>query len=87
MNALQKALPPSRKNFVVRLIFANGRRVIRRSRAGPRQLLTPAGVDRALDQFAAAILVEFPNREFRLVPLRDGNFNFVEVETAGRQTA
>jgi len=44
--------------------------------------LTAKGVDALLDQEAARVEQFFPGLEFRLVPLRDGHFNFMEIPLA-----
>jgi hypothetical protein len=45
-------------------------------------MITPEGVDGILQEEAAIVERFFPGAEFRLVSLRDGNFNFVQVSEA-----
>ncbi len=68
-----------RKNLTVKVRFLDHSTVVRKLRAPAGKLLTDKGVDQVLEQLAGQIESEFPKQEFRLVPLRDGNFNFVEV--------
>jgi hypothetical protein len=76
-----------RKSVSVTLVMLNGKRMTRRARANPGQLITPAGVEGHLQAEAALLERHFPGREFRLVELRDGNFNFIEIVTVAEQTA
>lgn len=69
----------NRKNVKITVIQIDGKRVTRCVRTPPRQRLTAAGVDALLDNEAERVARFFPDREFRLVPLLDGNFNFVET--------
>jgi hypothetical protein len=62
------------------VITLDGERAVRRLRTEPGQWLTAEGTDALLDREAERIEKYFPGREFRLVALRDGNFNFVEVK-------
>jgi hypothetical protein len=67
-------------NFkVVRL---DGTTATRRLRTPAHRRLTAKGVEWLLLQEADRMERFFPGLEFRLVPLRDGNFNFVEIPVA-----
>jgi hypothetical protein len=68
-----------RANLTVTAILLNGKRFTRRLRTPPKKYLKPEGVEAVLAEEASRVEQFFPDREFRLVPLRDGNFNFVEV--------
>lgn len=70
----------NRKNLRIATILADGRKFNRTLRTPPRQMFTPAGVDEVLKREAARVEEFFPGREFRLIPLRDGNFNCVEAK-------
>jgi hypothetical protein len=71
-------LPGTRK-FKVTVVRLDGRRATRSLKAMKGQLLTPLGLEAALKHEAERVEQYFPGLEFRLVPLRDGNFNFVEI--------
>jgi hypothetical protein len=71
-----------RKNLKVTVVRLDGRRMTRSLRTAPGQVLTPTGVEMTLRQEAERVETYFPGLEFRLVPLRDGNFNFVETKMA-----
>ncbi len=64
--------------FTVRL--ANGESFRHRMRTPPGQALSAIGVEALLESEANRVEQYFPGKEFRLVPLRNGDFNFVEVE-------
>jgi hypothetical protein len=66
--------------FTVRL--ANGEYFRRRMRTPPGMQLGPEGVEALLASEAKRVEQYFPGKEFRLVPLRNGDFNFVELEAA-----
>jgi hypothetical protein len=68
-----------RKNLIITVILIDGKRFARRLRTPPGTLLTPAGVDAQLLREADRVEQYFPGLEFRLVPLRDGNFNFIQL--------
>jgi hypothetical protein len=51
-----------------------------RRTASAGHFLTPAGIDGILKEQADIVEQLFPGAEFRLVALRDGNFNFVQTE-------
>lgn len=68
-----------RKNLRITTIMSDGKRVTRNLRTPPGQLFTESGIDALLEREAARVEEFFPGRDFRLVPLRDGSFNFVET--------
>jgi hypothetical protein len=70
-----------RKSVTFTVIPLVGRRATRRRVAAGR-LITPAGIDGILEQEAEIVERFFPGSEFRLVTLRDGNFNFVQIKAA-----
>jgi hypothetical protein len=70
---------PGRSRLTVTVVRLDGRRAVRNIRTPPNQFFTPAGVEEQLKFEADRVENYFPGLEFRLVPLRDGNFNFVEV--------
>ena len=76
-----KMKKPGRTRLDITTILCDGQRLKRNLRTPPSQFLSPAGVDAQLDAEAKRIEEFFPGREFRLVPLRDGNFNFVETKS------
>jgi hypothetical protein len=59
-----------------------GRRGVRRRIAPAGRLISPEGIDGILEQEAEIVERFFPGAEFRLVALRDGNFNFVQTKAA-----
>lgn len=61
------------------VILLDGERAKRRLKTPNGKRLTAAGIDALLEQEAERVEKWFPGREFRLVSLRDGNFNFVEI--------
>jgi hypothetical protein len=63
----------------IKVILRNGERVTRHLRTPPHTRITEHGTDMLWKQEADRLQQFFPGREFRLVPLRDGNFNFVEI--------
>ncbi len=69
-----------RANLTIRVFFLEGTCHTRRLRTRPGQYMTPEGIEAQLKHEADLIERCFPGREFRLVPLRDGNFNFVEIQ-------
>jgi hypothetical protein len=77
-----KRKKPGRTRLDITTILSDGKRITRHLRTAPDQFLPPAAVDILLKQEADRVEEYFPGREFRLVPLRDGNFNFVEVQSA-----
>jgi hypothetical protein len=80
---MRKALPSNlRKHVVITCIPLVGRRGVRRRVAPAGQFITSAGVDGILSQEAEIIGRFFPGAEFRMVELRDGNFNFIQLTPA-----
>jgi hypothetical protein len=71
-----------RKSVSITVIPLVGRRGTRRRVAPAGQLITPAGIDVILEQEAEIVERFFPGAEFRLVALRDGNFNFIQTKAA-----
>jgi hypothetical protein len=71
-----------RKHVTITVIPLVGRRGTRRRIAPAGQLITPAGIDGILQEEAEIVERFFPGGEFRLVALRDGNFNFVQIKMA-----
>lgn len=71
---------PGRSRLDITTILLNGERAVRHLRTPPNQFWSPNGIEHLLEQEAERVESFFPGREFRLVPLRDGNFNFVEVK-------
>lgn len=68
-----------RKNLTLKVRLLDGSAVVRKVRAPAGKRITDKGVDQVLENIGAQIEEAFPGREFRLVPMRDGNFNFVEI--------
>jgi hypothetical protein len=71
-----------RKSLTITMIPLVGRRATRRRIAPAGQLITPAGIDGILEQEAEIVERFYPGSEFRLVALRDGNFNFIQTKAA-----
>jgi hypothetical protein len=76
----------------IKVVRLDGTNHVRRLRTPPHTRLTSAGVDALLHQEAERVEQYFPGAEFRLVPLRNGSFNFVEmtpeeIEFVGRRMA
>lgn len=53
--------------------------ITRTYRAGPRCRFTAAGVDKVIEEIADHLEANFPDQEFRLVPIGPAAFNFVGV--------
>lgn len=68
-----------RKNVRFSVILSDGKRFPKIVRAPAGKLLTEAAIDAVLAQEATVIEKYFPGREFRLVPLASGDFNFIEM--------
>ena len=87
------ARPPGwRKHVVFHAILLDGTRIRHPWSAPPGRFLLPEGLEKLLEWEADRVEAFFPGLEFRLVPLRDGNFNLVEVEvepssSCGREAA
>jgi hypothetical protein len=64
----------------IKVVLLDGQKVTRHLRTPKHRRLTSAGVDALLKQEADRVEQFFPGREFRLVPLRDCCFNFVEIK-------
>jgi hypothetical protein len=71
-----------RKSVTITVVPLVGRRGTRRRIAPAGQFITPEGIDGILEQEAQIVERFFPGAEFRLVALRDGNFNFVQIKAA-----
>jgi hypothetical protein len=71
-----------RKSVTITMIPLVGRRATRRRIAPAGQLITPAGIDGILEQEAEIVERFYPGSEFRLVTLRNGNFNFIQTKAA-----
>jgi hypothetical protein len=71
----------ARSRMTVTTILLDGKRLTRNIRTLPGQYMSPAGVESQLENEVRRVDEFFPGREFRLVPLRDGNFNFVETKS------
>jgi hypothetical protein len=77
----RRALPAGwRKNVVFHVILLDGTRFRHPMRTKPGRFLTPNDVEKLLESEAKTVERFFPGQEFRLVPLRGGNFNLVEVK-------
>jgi hypothetical protein len=63
----------------IKIVRLDGSKVVRRLRTEAHRRLTPVGINAMLRQEADRVEQFFPGLEFRLVPLRGGNFNFVEI--------
>ena len=68
-----------RANLTITAVLLSGKKLRRKLRTPPGRLLTPSDIEGTLKIEADRLEQFFPGREFRLVPLRDGNFNFVEI--------
>lgn len=63
----------------ITVVCLDGRRITRHLRTPPGRFITSAGVEALLKHEADRVEEFFPGLEFRLVPLRDGSFNFIEM--------
>ena|SRR5579864_1710213 len=68
-----------RKNVRFTVILADGKRFPKIVRAMAGRLISSKGIDAILEQEASTVEKYFPDREFRLVPLSSGDFNFIEM--------
>jgi hypothetical protein len=68
-----------RKNLRFTVILLDSKRIERIARSAPGLLINERGIESALAQESARVEQFFPGREFRLVPLSNGSFNFVEI--------
>ena len=65
----------------IKVVRLDGTKHVRRLRTQTHiRRLTSSQVDEVLHQEAERVEQYFPGAEFRLVPLRNGSFNFVEIE-------
>lgn len=69
-----------RKNVRFTVVRLNGERATCSQRTPAGALLTDAGVQEMLAREWVRVEKWFPGVQFRLVALRDGNFNFVEFK-------
>lgn len=67
------------KNVTLTTIFLDGARVAQTYRALPGQVLTEPGLGELLGARLVETARHFPGRKFRVVRLRDGNINLIEV--------
>jgi hypothetical protein len=70
----------TRKNFKITTIFLNGVRVRARATAPPGKRFTERGIDEMLSHRVDETEKAFPDRDFRLVALTNGDFNIVETK-------
>jgi hypothetical protein len=64
----------------IKVVRLDGTKHVRRLRTQSHvRRLTSSQVDEVLHQEAERVEQYFPGAEFRLVPLRNGSFNFVEM--------
>jgi hypothetical protein len=68
-----------RRKLDISVMLLNGTKIRRRLRTPPGEALTQKGVEAVLESEVERVEKFFPGREFRLVELLDGGFNFVEV--------
>ena len=68
-----------RKNLRFTVILTDGKRFPKIVRAPAGKLISTKGIEAVLDDEATIVEKFFPGREFRLVPLASGDFNFVEM--------
>ena len=76
-----KMKKPGTSRIDITVVCLNGRRFQRHLRTQPNSFLSPELVNEALLQEATRVEEHFPGREFRLVPLVGGRFNFVEMKS------
>jgi hypothetical protein len=62
-----------------KVVMLTGETVTRRHAAPRGTRFTREGIDHLLTQEAARVEQYIPGHEFRLVPMRDGGFNFIEI--------
>lgn len=68
------------KNIRLNVVLRNKRRFSKLVRAGSGRQFTEEGIDSLLQSEAEQVSKYFPGREFHLVPLANGAYNFVEIE-------
>ena len=73
-----------RKSILLTVCLSNGTKIRRKYKAAAHQGITKIGIEQILEQESAAVSQAFKDRDFRLVPLSDGNFNLVEIEVAAQ---
>lgn len=71
------------KQIIFTLCYLNGKKQRERINTPSGHVWTAKGIENLLTAQCEYVTNAFPGREFRLVPLRDGNFNFVEIEPEG----
>jgi hypothetical protein len=76
-----KMKKPGASRIDITVVCLNGRRFQRHLRTQPNVFMSPQQVDQALLQEASRVDEHFPGRQFRLVPLTGGRFNFVEMKS------
>jgi hypothetical protein len=77
-----------RRHIDFKVIMLNGMRIRRRAIAPPKRQFSDKGVDQMLVAAAAQLEKDYPDRAFRLAPLRGSAFNFIEIpRTEGLPTA
>lgn len=67
-------------NIRLKVILRDKKQVVKVVRTPPGKVFTASGIENVLRQEAELVEEFFPDREFRLVPLTGGQFNFVEIE-------
>lgn len=68
-----------RKNVRFMVILSDGKRFPKIVRAPAGRRISAKGIEAVLSEEASIVERFFPGREFRLVPLASGDFNFVEM--------
>jgi hypothetical protein len=68
-----------RANIRLTVVLRDKKRVSRIVRTPPGKVFTESGIEDVLRQESEQVERFFPGREFRLVPLSGGQFNFVEI--------
>ena len=72
---------PGRSRLDITVVRLNGTRVARHVRTPPGEFMSEKDFEAALKQEVERVEEFFPGIEFRLVPLRGGKFNFVEIRS------
>jgi len=72
---------PGRSRLDITVVRLNGTRVARHVRTPPGEFMSEKDFEAALKQEVERVEEFFPGIEFRLVPLRGGKFNFVEIKS------
>jgi hypothetical protein len=68
-----------RTNIRLQVILRDNKRVSKIVRTPPGRVFTESGIESVLRSEAEMVEKFFPGREFRMVPLSGGTFNFVEI--------